>query len=201
MKRYAFIDAEGNPIYSATPAIDDAYVDGQMYGEHLCKELPQEYFDDLTVLARSYYKDGWKIRDTRPGSYFNWDNSIEQWVPNLELARIARTSLLKIAYLAADQNGFTYASELISTDLQARSRIDAVNGYVAIFNQLPPDWSGEWIATDGNLVSILNVNAWKQLYKAMTLQILANFSKFEQLKAQIAAATTIGEIEAVSWDL
>jgi len=199
MKRYAFLDTEGNPVYSATPAIDDAYVDGQMYGEHLCKELPLDAFDDMTVLATYYYKDGWKTRAARPGAYYNWNNKTEKWVPNLELARTTKNSIIDNAHLAANQTSFTFNGRQIALTPLSRSNIDAVNSYVLLFNQLPDNWVGSWKSVNNANVPIANIDAWKRFYKAMVNHIHASIVKSNQLKTALAAATTIGEIEAIGW--
>jgi hypothetical protein len=199
MKRYGFLDTEGNPVYSATPAIEDAYVDGQMYGEHLCKELPLDAFDDMTVLTTYYYKDGWKTRSVRPAAFYSWDNNIEQWVPDLAAARIAKNSIIDTALVTANQSGFTFGNSRIASDPLSRSHIDAVNGYVSIFNKLPPGWTGKWKTEAGTYLSVPNPVAWKPIYGAMVTQIQANFVKAERLKTAIAAATTIEDIQGINW--
>lgn len=40
---------------------------------------------------------------------------------------------------------------------------------------------------------------WVAFYQAMTTQGTANFNKAQRLKAMVAAATTIVEVEAIIW--
>jgi len=199
MERFAFTDANGNALYIASPAIDGVYTDGQVINGQTARLLPENTLDNLTLINTYYFKDGWKVRAPRPGQYYNWNNVSEQWVADLEKARTTKNSIINLALITANQSGFTYGNSRIASDPLSRSHIDAVNGYVSVFNKLPKGWLGTWKTEAGTELSIPNAVAWKQLYGAMVNQIQANFVKAEQLKDTVAAATTIEEIEAVSW--
>lgn len=74
-----------------------------------------------------------------------------------------------------------------------------MNGYVALYGALPPGFPGAWKAVDNTYLPIANVDAWKVFYTAMVAQGAANFAHAQELKAQLAAATTPEAVAAIVW--
>jgi hypothetical protein len=103
------------------------------------------------------------------------------------------------ARLVANRLTFTFAGKEISCDELSRGDIDGVNGIVALTGALPPGFPGAWKATDNSYVPIPNVTTWIQLYGAMVSKGTANFAHSQSLKAQLEAATTNEEVEAIQW--
>lgn len=80
MKKFAFVDSNGVPHYTASPAVDSMYTDGAAYGDTVCREIPLHQ-DDSAVLNGWYWKGGWKTnRPPRPGASYTWNNDTESWV-------------------------------------------------------------------------------------------------------------------------
>ena len=100
----------------------------------------------------------------------------------------------------ANLSFFPYEDKLIATDRLARSDIDGVASYVALFNALPPNFPGAWKTIDNSYVLIPDVGAFKALVAAMVTQGNTNFLKSQQLKEQIASAKTEAEITAIQWE-
>lgn len=89
MKKYVFVDAAGQPAYTASPASDTAYTAGDTYGPYTCVEAPNDV-DDGVILRTWYWKDGvQKLRPEQPSSQHEWDADTEAWVlsddPDAEL--------------------------------------------------------------------------------------------------------------------
>jgi len=76
-----------------------------------------------------------------------------------------------------------------------------MNGYVSLNSAMPPGWAsvGGWKAVDNTYVVIPDIAAWKAFYLSMFAAGNANFAKAQTLKAQLAAATTVEQINAIVW--
>ena len=83
----------------------------------------------------------------------------------------------------------------------SRSDIDGTNGFVAINGALPPGWPGGWKAIDNTYTPIPDIEAWKAFYASMFAAGNANFAHAQVLKAQLAAASTPAEVEAIQWGM
>jgi hypothetical protein len=80
----------------------------------------------------------------------------------------------------------------------SRSDIDGVLG-VALRGSLPAGFPGVWKATDNTYVSIPDAATFLLMYDAMVTQGVTNFLHSESKKTLVAAATTIEEINAITW--
>jgi hypothetical protein len=134
-----------------------------------------------------------------PCCLFDWIT--KEWYDprTLQDIRDAATNHINNSWDEATINGFEYSGKYFSTTSSSRSDIDGINGYVALCNAFPEGWVGAWKAKDSTYLPITSTEEWKAFYTAMVVAGLSNFSKAQQLKAQLAAATTPEEVEAVVW--
>jgi len=132
-------------------------------------------------------------------SEFNFTTSV--WEDNRPISAIRATKNKEIneSRLKANRSSFTYQAKQIACDELSRSDIDGVNGEVAITSALPANFPGGWKCMDNTYVSIPDVSAWTDFYLAMVAQGQANFLHAQNLKTQLAAATTKEQIEAIMW--
>lgn len=130
-----------------------------------------------------------------------WSNETMQWedIRSFEELKVAKNSEINAARAKANATSFTYLGKEIACDRLSRSDIDAVSGEVALTGSLPASWPGAWKAKDNSYVPIPDVATWTAFYKAMTAQGTANFVYSQTLKARVALASTIVEVEAVNW--
>ena len=117
--------------------------------------------------------------------------------PTLDELKAAKNTEINIARAAANTSTFDHSGKTFSCDQLSRSDIDGVNGYVALYGALPPGFPGAWKAVDNTYLPIADVEAWKVFYTAMVAQGAANFAHAQELKAQLAAATTPEAIAAI----
>ncbi len=90
MKKYAFINSSGDAEYTASPATDDTYIDGEIYNGLMCREIPQAA-DDTEVIERWYWvDDGHFVRPPKPTDFHDWSSVTKSWLPNLDAAREAQ---------------------------------------------------------------------------------------------------------------
>lgn len=117
----------------------------------------------------------------------------------LQSARAAKNEQINDWRKAANQDKFTHAGKDYSCDPLSRSDIDGVALTIALTGDFPEEFPGVWKAVDNTYTPMSDVMDFKALYGSMAKQGALNFIKSEQLKATLAAATTIGEIDAIVW--
>lgn len=119
--------------------------------------------------------------------------------PTFDELKAAKNAEINAARAVANTSTFAHGGKVFSCDPLSRSDIDGVNGYVALYGALPPGFPGAWKAVDNTYLPIADVEAWKVFYTAMVAQGAANFAHAQELKAQLAAATTPAAVAAIVW--
>jgi hypothetical protein len=117
----------------------------------------------------------------------------------LDGAKERKNDEINAARLTANRSTFTAGGKIFACDELSRSDIDGINGYVTLFGALPAGWPGGWKAVDNSYLPIASVNDWKAFFGAMVAAGNANFAKAQQLKAQLAAAKTFEQVDAIQW--
>ncbi len=135
----------------------------------------------------------------RPDDHHEFDYQALRWVDPRTLAELkaAKNAAINAERLKANQSHFTFAGKQIATDPLSRSDIDGAHGIIVATGALPPGWPGGWKAMDNTICPIPDVPTWLAFYGTMVAQGTANFNHAQALKAQLAAATTPAEVEAV----
>jgi len=100
---------------------------------------------------------------------------------------------------AANLSMFPHAGKHIACDELSRSDIDGVANNIALFGEFPAGFPGAWRATDNTMIPLPDVDAFRAMYASMTAQGTENFNHSQELKAQLAAASTPDEIAAIQW--
>ena len=119
--------------------------------------------------------------------------------PTLDELKAAKNAEINQARVTANTSTFTHDGKAFGCDALSRSDIDGVNGYVALYDALPPAFPGAWKAADNSYYPISDVAAWKTFYASMVATGSANFGHAQELKAQLAAATTPEAVAAIVW--
>jgi len=178
------------PDYRAVPLFRTA--DGSSF------ELDAEYsgLGDLPAFLTD---------EPRPSAAHKW--VADEWVLDdglvadlLASVRTEKNAEINAARLAANRSTFTHAGKEFACDELSRSDIDGVNGYVTLFGALPADWPGAWKAVDNSYAPIATLNDWKAFYASMVAAGNENFAHAQALKAQLGAATTIEQVQAIRWE-
>lgn len=135
-----------------------------------------------------------------PNPDFSWSFTEKQWVDARPIDIIKQAKNLEInqAWETA-KSFFVFDGKRISTDARGRSDIDAVNGYVSLTGQLPPDFQSVWKTLDNEFVDIPDVTAWQKFYAEMVKHGILMFQKAQQLKLQLAAASDKQQIYVIAW--
>ena len=117
----------------------------------------------------------------------------------LQAAKAAKNTEINTARAAANSQVFPHDGHDFACDALSRSDIDGINGFVALNGDFPAQFPGVWKTVANDYFSLPDIEAWKAFYAAMVATGAANFAHAQALKAQLAAATTIEEVEAISW--
>lgn len=116
---------------------------------------------------------------------------------DLDDLKSAKNAQINAARATANTGTFAHGGKTFSCDHLSRSDIDGVNGYAALYGALPPGFPGAWKAVDNTYLPIADLDAWKAFYAAMVSQGAANFAHAQDLKTQLAAATTPEAVAAI----
>ena len=114
-------------------------------------------------------------------------------------AKFLKNEEINAARLGANRSSFTHAGHEFACDDLSRSDIDGTTNTVLLTGAFPNPWPGFWKAVDNALYPISTLDDWKAFYASMGAAGAANFAKSQQLKAQLAAATTIEQVNAITW--
>jgi len=125
------------------------------------------------------------------------------WVETASIAflRAARREQINTWWLDANNSYFEYRGARIAYSESDRVDIQGINNVVMLTNAMPtnPDWPAAWKTVDNGWVPIPDVAAWVEFNVAIADRGTAHFKKAQMLKAQLEAATTAAEIEAITW--
>lgn len=146
--------------------------------------------------APQTYKQVWSVV---PLSQAELDGRAAAAAAALAQAKAAKGQEINTWRLQANRSTFTHAGKLFACDELSRSDIDGTNGYVSLMGVMPPDWPGAWKAIDNTYLPISTVAGWREFYTAMYAEGAANFMHAQELKAQLAAATTLAQVAAITW--
>ncbi len=183
---------------------------GEIVGEIRGSILPDDVPDGCSVVLRAdgvtsgqfYVIDGELMPlPPRPSDLHEWTATGWQLIGGaLGTAKAAKNAEINASRLAANQSYFEFSGKQITADPLSRGDIDAVNGYISLTGQMPPNWIGAWKTADNSWIPVADVATWTDFYSAMLNQGSVNFAKAQTLKAAVIAAQSIAELEAIKWD-
>lgn len=177
-------DAEGN----VTPAVE-VNVKCHSYHETQMDWLEADLGDDLPD-----YVD--LIAAVRAGIV---PPTAQEIAAEFAAAKAAKNTQINQWRATANQTAFTHAGKLIACDALSRSDIDAVANSIALTGAFPAGFPGAWKAVDNTYIMLPNVDAFKAMHASMTAQGNINFGHSQELKAALAAATTVEQLTAIVW--
>ena len=188
-------------VFSTTTGeiLRTAYVPDEMVANQ-CSGTDEDWIEGHYADDQFYVENFTAVAmPPRPSEHHQFNYTTKQWEDPRTLAdlKAAKNAAINAARLRANQSHFTFAGKQIATDPLSRSDIDGAHGIVVATGALPPGWPGGWKAINNEYVLIPDVLTWLAFYGAMVAQGTANFNHSQALKAQLAAATTPAEVEAV----
>lgn len=100
---------------------------------------------------------------------------------------------------AANETTFPYLGKHIRCDGLSKMDLLGAAMNIALTGALPANWPGGWKAVDNSVILISAPEDFAPLFAAFTAQGTANFNYAQQLKQQLADATTAEEVDAITW--
>lgn len=132
----------------------------------------------------------------RPSAFHVFDYTIKNWLDarTLEDHKAAKWAEIRAARDAAEFGGFTWDGSAFDSDPMSQSRIQGA----AQLAQLSPAFSVDWTLADNN-VRTLTGPEMIAVGVELGVHVSAQHAAARTLRAQILAATTAAEVEAVVW--
>lgn len=123
---------------------------------------------------------------------------------SLDMQQLKTAKAQKIAEInkwreAANSSTFPHNGKHIAIDNVSFKDIAVAAGYIALFNEFPPDWPGGWKYTDNSVEIMLSIEDFKSMYKSLATKGTGNFNHAQELKMQVEEALTIAQVDAIQW--
>jgi hypothetical protein len=179
--------------FSYVTYLPDGTLDGCYF------QMPPEDHITRMIVVDDATRDVWvnyRANDTRDGLE---PVIVVPRVIDITTIKAAKNVQINVWRASANLSTFPYNGKLIACDALSRSDIDGVANHIALFGTFPEGFPGAWKATDNTFIPMTDIDAFKEMYAAMTAQGTANFSYSQELKAALATATTQEEIAAIVW--
>lgn len=203
MKKYAFINPNGDAEYTASPATDDTYTNGEIYNGLTCREIPQDA-DDFEVIERWYWKDGTQyVRPAKPSDFHDWSSITEAWVPDYgrvqsHLHRELDRERERRNQLAIEVVGVMYdGNNTAQTNL--KNKIEEVRSRIELGIAMPAELL-VWRDANNQTHSWTDINSYYQFLQTYAIALADRgtglYIKMWQHKANIAALEDIDAILA-----
>ena len=160
--------------------------------EHLYEGLTER---DVPPGATHYKNGQFMTKPAQPSIDYVWSDASFAWELNLAAAKINAQSRITAARNASERNGFEAYGKMFDSDSVAIQRISvAVQAAQVVGESFVVDWT----CADN---SVIPLNYQQVLGLPVFMAQSANnmHIKSRTLKAQIDAATTLEEINAVVW--
>ncbi len=127
------------------------------------------------------------------------EEELAAYAPKVEELRAAKNEEINSARAVANLSTFPHEGKRFACDSLSRSDIDGVANHIALFDSFPEGFPGGWKAVDNSMLPLADIDAFRAMYASMTAQGAENFNHSQELKAQLAAASTPEEIAAIQW--
>ena len=115
-------------------------------------------------------------------------------------AKIWKNNDINIGWNDANNGTFMFDGHVIDSNPKAYANLNAVATNIGLMGSFPTDFPNEWKIHDDTTIPIPDIDTFKLLFSAMTDARNANFIKVQGLKTQLGAATTVEEVNAISWN-
>lgn len=187
-KPYSVIDANGR-VVSYGRALEPPAVDG-------CAVIESE------APSLSHYReaDAWVAIPTQPSRHHVFDWVTKEWTDARTLQDLQATKWAEIKRHRDDAEfaPFTYNAMEFDGDLNAQRRLGS---YISVSKSAlaaGDPFSAEFILADNTVVT-LSAQDFVGIELAKVQAVAAAFAHATALRSQIEAATTVAEVDAVTW--
>ncbi len=117
----------------------------------------------------------------------------------VQRAKEAKNSEINDCRLAANEVSFYHAGKNIACDALSKTDLLCTAIYIGLTGSFRPGFPGAWKAIDNTYLLLPDVQAFKDMFGSMIDAGNSNFMHAQQLKQQLASATTIDQINSITW--
>lgn len=173
--------------------------------QSLSQEAVDAFVDDvrnsqLTPGGNMYF-DGSGLADlpARPTEVHTWSWDTLSWVAVLDDLRALKVSELKQARDATEYGQFTYDGFVLDGDAAAQRRLAGLVSAAKTAIAAGQTFTTTFILAD-NTTTEFTAEDFIGIEMAKIWQVGEAFTRYRELKASAEAATTVEELDAISWD-
>jgi hypothetical protein len=150
--------------------------------------------------ATHYVMGGFQPMPAPPSPHHEWDWATKQWhePADMEPARAAKWSQIKAARDADENGGFDTAWGRFDSDPASQTKLIGAAQLASIALAQGAPFGIEWTLQDNTSVP-LDANQMISVGVALAAHIDAAHQRGRQLRAQIEAATTLQDLESITW--
>jgi hypothetical protein len=198
MSVFVYLDQNQTPTgvqhFETMPGVDIVVPSGVLYVEN-ASVLPS----DLEIISHWRVKSG-ILADVgpNPGPSYRWDVASESWIPDLEKSKVYKLQELKTTRDQKEFGGFIWSNSIFDSDPISQVRIQ---GGVSLAQQainLEQPFSIDWTLKDNTTRSI-SATEMIQVGLALANHVAAIHEIYKNLKNQINTATTIQNVDSITW--
>lgn len=196
MSCFVRLDANSNPMY--TQRFDSA-PDVEII-------VPEStiYITDASGISDSDILDHWRMNTagvlvdvgSNPGSSYTWSVSQQQWIPDLPRAKADKLKEINKTRDSKEFGGFSWNNFVFDSNIVSQTRLQSAIQLANISTD--PNFSIDWTLKD-NTVQTFTKQDLNDIGIALASHITELHRVSRELKAQLAAAQTIAEVNAISW--
>jgi hypothetical protein len=172
-------------------ACDETSISYQ-YDTSICDHIVGVFADD-----KYYIENGVAILiPAKPSENHIFNYTTKQWEDPRTLQDIkdVQWALIKQSRTRAEYSGFTWDGSIFDSDAVSQNRITGAVTLAQLSSSFTIDWT-----LQNNTVRTLSQTDMLQVGAALGVHVQTQFTKGQALRAQIDAATTVAEVEAVVW--
>ena len=203
--KYATIDAQGNPtafydseIHGEVKGPDPNFKPGEGETEAdapiivlKASSIPPDAVEIPESVWQAHINGQRKVYDSASGAWVDYAPSADELLNQAKTSKLAE---LKTAYESAISADIAYMNTTFQADQKSQDTITKV--LAASGGALPDGFF--WLDAANNQVPMTFADL-QGLANAILLRGQQLFAKYQQLKAQVNAATTVAEVGAVVW--
>lgn len=191
INRWAQIDAQGN--VSCVMMFELHGTETFSNDQGLTFAVIPEGVDQVNVIeSYKWINNAWVNVGARPSKYHEWDGNA--WVYNLAHSQHDKWTEIKKAREDAEHGGFSVGTDTYDSDPVSQSRIQG-----AVINAMRDSTlTIDWTLAD-NTVKTLTASEILDVGDALAVHVTTQHEKARYFRAQIEAATTQTELDAILW--
>jgi hypothetical protein len=194
MSRYAIFTTSTGKILRVVDC-PETMIEAQLVVGEAATPAGQDISD-----ATHYVMGGFQQIPARPSPHHEWDWATKQWREPSDLgpARAAKWSQIKAARDAEENGGFDTSWGRFDSDPASQTKLIGAAQLASIALAQGAPFGIEWTLQDNTSVP-LDANQMISVGVALAAHIDAAHQRGRQLRAQIEAATTLQDLESITW--